>query len=293
MFSNSKYTIALFATLTLMSFDGATETDQPEARCEPPASGDSHFDICFEIDPPRSTNAKIQLDPTDGFTKIHYLTGRKIVTGDFGDFGGGPYETDDPGWVVAAGHLVEGEQMLYRILNPLQFWSIEQGDWLSSTPNNEAIRIFGVIPLEIILNGSEEEIAFYGSGTVISSNGVSGPTSLILDRADESGAVHSHVDFCLQDGASNCALNKRDYDSSVRHGNPAVGAYMFEMQVFSDVTVNSGDYKYQASDPFIIVLNQGLAATELNKAIAKLTTAPEVEDERVEGAAGILIMSGN
>ncbi len=77
-------------------------------------------------------------------------------------------------------------------------------------------------------------------------------------------------------------------------GSPTVGAYLIEMQLFSDtVASNSEQQKYIDSPPVKVLLNNGLVADECGVAIGALTVPNSVIDRSAAlPAAGILIMSG-
>ncbi|MEM9056093.1 MAG: hypothetical protein AAGD86_01375, partial [Pseudomonadota bacterium] len=137
--------------------------------------------------------------------------------------------------------------------------------------------------------GDPDELAFYQQGTIWSGNGLEGPTESAIEQASTDGSIHSHLDFCLEDSTGDCSQ-----PGIGQTGSPTVGAYLIELELFSDATDGSGAPKYLDSEPVKVVLNNGLIAEECAAAIQALTQHdPAAADaERATPASGILILNG-
>ena len=97
---SAKNYLQIIAILFLQHFAGA------QAQTFTTCSNFGHFDVFIDVTPPAVDGGAIIVDANDDFP-TEAITGAKIVPADFGDFAGGPYKTDDPGWVVDAGKLVD------------------------------------------------------------------------------------------------------------------------------------------------------------------------------------------
>ena len=77
-------------------------------------------------------------------------------------------------------------------------------------------------------------------------------------------------------------------------GDPTVGAYLIEIQLFSQAVHSNGQQqKYIDSQPVKVLLNNGLVADECVSAIGSLTLPDSVVDSSPAlPAAGVLIMTG-
>lgn len=250
-----------------------------------------HFDLSINVDPPASDGGSLLIDSVEQFS-VEASTGRTIVSANFGDFAGGPHKTDDPGWVVSAGNLLSGEFLWFRALGSLRFWDKEQQLWLDNPPNEERVRYFGAIPPEVVINGTDEDNAFYAKGTIWSAEGLEGPLEAPIEQAadvETGDAIHAHLDFCVEDNTGDCTIRRLGFT-----GSPAVGAYLIEIQIFSNaVTENGLQQKYFDSPPIKIVLNNGLVADECSAAIGALVVPDTVvDDSEALPAAGVLIMTG-
>lgn len=248
-----------------------------------PISDPGHFDAVVTVTPPASNGARIEIDKAVLFPR-DYATQRVLIPANFGDFSGGPYKTDDPGWVVNAGNFLAGEVLQYRALGKLLFWDNAQQHWTNVMPRSETVRLFGEVPTEVLLRNDPAELAFYRQGTIWHANGVAGPIDAAIQVADTAGAVHAHLDFCVQDSSGDCSIPGLGHS-----GTPTVGAYLIELQILSNA-MNSGLTKYRSSNPLYIVLNRGLSQSEFRVAVEARTKAPVNLPYRQIPANGILIL---
>ena len=210
-----------------------------------------------------------------------------LVPADFRDFGGGPHKTDDPGWVVDPGDFEANDVLWFRALGSLSFFDRQLGAWQSSTPGGERVRFFGAIPPDVFLGGDADELAFYQQGTIWSADGLDGPIESAIEQAASDGSIHSHLDFCLEDSTGDCSL-----PGIGNTGNPAVGAYMIELQLFSDSTDGQSEQVYLDADPVKIILNNGLIADECAQAIDALSRRNAAAPPEPTPASGVLIIGG-
>lgn len=245
-----------------------------------------HFDLLVDVDPPAAGGGSFIVDSAGDFP-VEYGTGNRIVPADLGDFPGGIHKTDDPGWLVAAGDMLDGELLWFRARGSLRYWDKNLQQWLNTPPNGERVRYFGATPPDVVINGTPEEKAFYAEGTIWTSDGLSGPSEAPIEAFQ--GGIHAHLDFCLEAEDGDCTQ-----PASSATGSPSTGAYLIEFQLHSrEVVANSGQLKYIDSAPIKVILNNGLVAGECSAAIGALVL-PEtvVDDSPPLPAAGILIMTG-
>lgn len=247
----------------------------------------THFDIFIDTLPPAQTGARLRVDPAGNFP-IDILSGRTVVPTNLSDLSGGPYLTDDPGWFMQPGFLVGGEDLRFRALGTLRYWHPNTQRWQDSVPNGETIRIFGGIPADIVpdLFADPDLFEFWLGGTIWTTAGIEGPVEAVIaeTRPGSDGTVHSHLDFCIQDATGDCPARIG--------GNPARGAYLIELELFSGARVD-GNRKYVDSESVLIVLGNQLTLTELQQAVDSLVTLPDSgQDVPQLPAAGILIVGG-
>jgi hypothetical protein len=255
-----------------------------------------HFDLVVNVDPPGVDGAKFLIDANGEFP-VDSVTGKTIVPADLGDFAGGPHKTDDPGWVVKAGDLLGGELLWFRAIGSLKFWDPTKQRWMNKTPNGERVRYTGIIPPEIILNGSSEEIAFYSAGTIWSDLGIDGPLEAPIEEAANiiSGdTIHAHLDFCIEGEISEGVMGDCTVPGVGHTGSPSIGIYMIEIQLFSNQLGPAGvRQKYIDSEPIKIILNNGLVNNDCAVAIDTLTNPDLIQDDSGPlPSSGILIMTG-
>ncbi|MCB1742489.1 MAG: hypothetical protein KDK91_19090 [Gammaproteobacteria bacterium] len=245
-----------------------------------------HFDLFLGVSPPATQGGRILVDVNDDFCE-QFLTGKQIVPGNLNDFGGGPYLTDDPGWFMDPGQLLAQESLHFRALGRLRFWDIARGQWTTQVPNGEHVRLFGGVPLDVFLASRDDPSLLlpYESGTIFTVNGIQGPVEAGVDLADASGGIHTHLDFCLQDGTGDCAQR--------RFGTPAQGAYLIELQFFSPAQAG-GQRKYRDSPAVLVALANGLDTAQFQEALDALSAPPRAQSTlqtRLPGA-GVLLLSG-
>ena len=255
-----------------------------------------HFDVIIDVDPAGTDGASLLIDESDQFP-AEASTGRTVVPADFGDFAGGPHKTDDPGWVVKAGDFLGGEVLWFRALGSLRFWDKDERRWLDDPPNGERVRYFGAIPPDVVINGTAEESAFYAEGTIWSGAGVEGPLEAPIEQAagvTSGDAIHAHLDFCLEGKLASGQLGDCSIPGIGYTGSPTIGAYLIELQFFSNALDRNGmQRKYIDSSSIKVILNNGLIGNECKSAIGALLLPNNITDDSgVLPAAGILIMSG-
>lgn len=278
--SNFKFLCGLILALgSILNISFAFASEDPN-----PINDPNHFDAIVTVTPPAGSGARIEVDKAGVFPR-DYATQRVLIPANFGDFQGGPYKTDDPGWVVATGELLTGEVLQYRALGSLLFWSVERQRWSNELPRGETVRMFGDVPTEILLHNDPAELELYRQGTVWSASGISGPREAVIQYAAASGqAVHAHLDFCVQDSSADCSLPGPGHS-----GTPTVGAYLIELQIFSSAAEN-GRTKYRSSNPLYVVLNRGLNQNDFKAAVHARTHAPPNAPNQKIPATGVLII---
>ncbi len=241
-----------------------------------------HFDLSIKLNPPSAQGGRILIDPNADFP-LDINTQSTVVPADFGDFAGGQHKTDDPGWVVDAGNLNAGENLWFRALGKLRYWDPIKKQWLTP-PDGERVRYFGAIPPEVFLRNDTDELAFYRQGTIWNATGLQGPITSMIDQAASDGSIHTHLDFCIEAADGDCSIPQVGFT-----GEPAIGAYLIELQLFSDA---GNSTKYLPSRPIQVVLNNGLKGNECGNAIAALVRPSSINSSELLPAAGVLIMTG-
>lgn len=259
----------------------------PVIAMDDPTVDPTHFDLYIETTPAAQTGARFQIDPDDSFP-VDILSGRTVVPTNLSDIAGGPHLTDDPGWFIEPGFLIDGEDLRFRALGALSYWDPAVGIWQNTVPNGETVRIFGGVPSDIIadLFADLDLFQFWLDGTIWSTDGIEGPPEAVIaeTRSGDNGQVHSHLDFCIQDAGGDCP-------SSIG-GNPAAGAYRIELELFSSAQAGTAN-KYVDSRPVMIVLGYELTPDQLQAAVDSLTQIPpSTQDVPQLPASGVLIMGG-
>lgn len=145
---------------------------------------------------------------------------------DFGDLGGGPFVTDDPGVDVniQAGTFTPGNWLRYQPVGQLLFWDGKQ--WTDAVPNGERIEITDVL----------------SNVTAFSADGVS-ETAGVIGEIDSGGGLHEHLSFSIFD-ATNAP-------------NGSAGAYRVQFKLFESLPQSDLSVSIAAS-PIAIVFNRGL-----------------------------------
>ena len=155
---------------------------------------------------------------------------------DFGDLGGGPFVTDDPGVDVniQAGAFTPGNWLRYKPVGQLLFWDGTQ--WTDVVPNGERIDITDVL----------------SNVTSFSADGVS-ETAGVIGEVDSNGSVHEHVSFAIFD-ASNAP-------------NGSAGAYRIQFNLFESLPQSDLPVSITAT-PIAIVFNRGLETESYELAVS-------------------------
>jgi len=208
-------------------------------------------------------------------------SGKAVYVTDFGDFDGGLFAVDDPGFFSGAGTLPANLLLRYHARGTLTYWNPGLDMWQSSTPNDERIRLFGGLDVQTVISTDRSHckglliciprevsstVTTEGS-TLFTDTGVQGASGLIIDNTAANGSLHAHLDWFIE------------LPGGQRSG--AVGAYLVEMQV----TANG----LQASDPFFIMFNRGLDNARFGKALGAMILPPPVpEPVPLPGAMGLL-----
>lgn len=157
---------------------------------------------------------------TEGDRPIDALTGAKIYEGDFGDLGGGPRATDDPGYDHQDGLLLPGSLLGIRGMGVLEYWD---GNTWSTAAAGTTVSIEDAL----------------GSLISFSSAGVDNPNGY-LGQVSPTGTLHEHVDMSISAGA-------------------ATGAYGFFVRLFGETSLTDPTAPYADSAPFMLVMNYGLS----------------------------------
>ena len=159
-----------------------------------------------------------------------------LFEADFGDLGGGPFVTDEPGVDVniQTGTFTPGNWLRYQPVGQLLFWDGTQ--WTDAVPNGERIEITDVL----------------NNVTSFSADGVS-ETAGVIGEIDSGGGLHEHLSFSIFD-ATNAP-------------NGSAGAYRIQFKLFeslpqSDLSVSI------AATPIAIVFNRGLETDSYELAVS-------------------------
>lgn len=166
-----------------------------------------------------------------------HADGSAVFEGDLGDFAGGPYRTDDPGYDSEVGTFLAGTVIQYKALGSLKFW--DGASWVSVVPGSEYIRMDGNL----------------GEDTRWTTTGISGDLTGLVGQAGGDGKIHEHLDMSV---------------ARVGGGTPGVGAYLIQLQL-------SADNGYASSAAYYLALNRGLDAAGFEAAVGALAPVPEVQ----------------
>lgn len=138
-----------------------------------------------------------------------HADGAAVFESDFGDFAGGPYLTDDPGFDSEPGTFAGGAVVNYVALGALRYWNGSQ--WAAAVPGAEYVR----------LDGNLGEETRWGTG------GVTGDAAGLVGQASANGQLHEHLDMRV---------------ARTGGGVPAVGAYLIQLQLTSSGTLDSAPF---------------------------------------------------
>lgn len=226
-----------------------------------------HFDVELRTDKGPVAGSRIETDfygdlGLAGQLPIDGLTAYRLFPAYFGDFPGGKYATANPGFQAFSGWFAPGEQIHFRALGRLQYWSPATGKW-GAAPTGVKITLFGGIPPEVVLGYSTnptlwaDQYAYYAAGTRFDSQGIAGPLTALIDETKTGGTFHSHLDWKI----------------SASSGTPPVGAYLVTLELWSPVLV-SGQPKYLTSQPFHVIFESGINTQQMQQAFAARITPP-------------------
>lgn len=184
---------------------------------------------------------------------IHFATGNAIFESEFGESMFLPHQTDDPGFVthVSPSPLAAGSILNYRMLGTLQYW--DGSSWGAADADTR---------LHVLGNFFEDSI--------YTSSGLLGDAVGVIAAAGSSGAIHSHVEFCVENqGLAGCP----DSAAEISANSPAMGAYLIEMSLFGNDASNT-NLLYGDSEAFFIAFNNGLSEADFEASISALTAVP-------------------
>lgn len=226
-----------------------------------------HFDVELRTDKGPVAGSRISTDfygdlGLAGQLPIDGLSGYRLFPAYFGDFPGGKYATANPGFQAFTGWFAVGEQIHFRALGRLQYWSPTTGKW-GAAPSGVKITLFGGIPPEVVLGYSTnptlwaDQYAYYSAGTRFDSQGIAGPLTALVDETKTGGTFHSHLDWKISAGS----------------GTPPVGAYLVTLELWSPVLA-AGQPKYLASQPFHVIFESGINAQQMQQAFAARINPP-------------------
>ncbi|MCB5185145.1 PEP-CTERM sorting domain-containing protein [Methylobacillus gramineus] len=186
---------------------------------------------------------------THGAGHTQVGSGYAIFESDFRDLAKGPYATNAPGFDSHNGVFEQNDIVGYQAIGSL--WAWNGSSWTSSLLNGETIKLGGNL----------------GETTTWGATGVTGDVIGTLGQAGSAGNIHEHLTFTIA-GAS---------------GLPSNGAYYITLQLISadlnssfDGIVANG--KYASSDPFYLVFNNGLSASEFHASVHGLSDIAPVPE---------------
>lgn len=196
--------------------------------------------------------------PEDGLP-IEGASGKLVFVADFQDLSGGDFKTKNPGFRSVKSALLPSELLSYRGLGHLRYWDTAQSAWVQA-PEDVQIALYG--GLDALDGVTTDYTACSGqllcfnadnfnteSNTIFSGSGISGSPELVVDLTNQSGILHTHLSFFLE--------NRQG-----QTGGPT-GAYLVEMQLLSNA-------RSVPSLPFLILFNAGLESQQLSAAISAL-----------------------
>ncbi|MEQ1638021.1 MAG: hypothetical protein ABL903_15160 [Methylococcales bacterium] len=199
------------------------------------------------------------LNLPQGSLPIEASSGKAIFLADFQDLPGGAFKTKNPGFQAIQNALSPNEAISYRALGVLKYWPANASAW-EAAPANTQITLFGGLDLNSgIFNNPEQcngqlicfsgDTQGTGKSTVFMGSGIQGAPELLIDVANNQGALHTHLSFFLENAQGQL-------------GGPE-GAYLLEMQVFSRL-------RSTPSTPFLVLFNAGLSSEAFTVALSAL-----------------------
>lgn len=195
----------------------------------------AHSDLNLSV-----VGGKIQVNGDE--LLVDGATGYQLFEGDFGDLEGGPFKTDDPGFLAVSGNFSGGTILGYRAQGTLQYWN---GTTWGAVAGQERVHIADAF----------DEHSIFGA------SGASGKIIGLIDQVGNDGVLHAHLDFTVENAGG--------------IGNPALGAYAIQISLLAldqDFNISSA---YGESTPFYLILNRGLSSVDFESAIdARVTPVP-------------------
>lgn len=199
------------------------------------------------------------LNLPQGSLPIEAVTGKAIFLADFRDLPGGAFKTKNPGFQAVQNALFANEPISYRALGVLKYWPTNASAW-ETAPATTRITLFGGLDLnsgvfnnpdqcngQLICFSTEDQGT--GKSTVFSGTGIQGSPELLIDAANNHGALHTHLNFFLENQQGEL-------------GGPD-GAYLIEIQAFSRL-------RSTPSAPFLVLFNAGLSSEQFTAALLAL-----------------------
>jgi len=226
-----------------------------------------HFDVELRTDKGPVAGSRIVTDfygdlDLAGKLPFDAATGYRIFPAYFSDFAGGPYATANPGFQAFGGTFAPGEEIHFRALGSLLYWTPASGQWVAA-PSGVRLTLYGGIPPEVVIGYSTnpaawaDQYAYYQAGTRFDGQGITGPLTALIDDAKAGGSFHSHLDWKIASST----------------GTPPVGAYLLTLELWSP-TLSSGQPKYLPSQPFHVLFERGLTEAQMQAAFASRIAPP-------------------
>lgn len=261
------------------------------AQSDDPLADPGHFDVFIGVAGSPATGGRLIAD-VEGRFPIDAETRAPIVstTLEVDTFRGqtfATYETDQPGWQILSGNIAPGETLRFRALGRLRYYDPATESWDHGVPNGERVTFFGAVPPEIAIGGDTDLIAPYLEGTKWTVEGLVGVEESAIEVASGSGAIHSHLDFCVEDRTGDCTRV-----SAPTPGTPATGAYLVQMEFWMDEQLD-GEQKYVDSNPLLVAINNGMPVADFQAAVRKRVAPASDGDGVTPPPAGtaVLILS--
>ncbi|MDG2472379.1 MAG: hypothetical protein P8M71_04620 [Pseudomonadales bacterium] len=192
---------------------------------------------------------------TNNSVAVDLTTGKFLFPAVFGTFSD-PRKTDQPGFQSLTNTFNPNDFLYYRAVGSLWFWNGQT--WVNETPDQEKIKIRDVL---------------YSDSTITDLD-VSNPLGAIA-QINENGSIHQHIDFFIEPGAS---------------ADPAIGAYMIDIEFFATNTPGGNLETHLSSDPVRIAFNYQMSESEFSDAINALTSPPELGTVSVPMPNGALFL---
>lgn len=176
---------------------------------------------------PRLSAGTIVLDHIDD-RESDFASGYPIFEAVFGDLGGGPHATDDPGFDHDAGEFTPGTLLGLRSVMPLEYW--DGSAWTTNT--SATLSVTDAIGNTVNITSAPSFVS--GTG--------------VVGQFDGAGNLHEHIDFAISSDAP-------------------IGAYAVAFSLFG-LLADQTTPVHGESGPFMVIFNRGLLAPEFEAAVA-------------------------